>query len=62
MDRPPERRGRAAQRLISLEPSKTRGNPAHAGQGVLELAEGVAPACEGPHNTVHQATEGRRDC
>jgi len=33
MDRPPEQRRRAAQRLISLDPSTTTGTSVHAGQG-----------------------------
>ena len=52
MDRPPEQRRRAEQRLVYLEPSTTTGMPAHAGQGVLEAAGGVASASEGPHKTT----------
>jgi hypothetical protein len=62
MGRPPEQRRGAAQRSISLGPSTTTSTLAHAGQGVWEAADREPPTYEGPHNTVHQATEGRRDC
>jgi hypothetical protein len=60
MGRSPERRRRAPQRFISLETLATTGKPAHAGRGVWEAADGVAPVSEGPYNTVHQTTKGRR--